>query len=128
LGRRTAKQVWDRQARWSRLRRITFASLFAPELLTGSILPIAAGAWAADAAGLSALAAAALLSIVWFGSEAVLARGAGWRLSWLSPISYLLRDAILPALWVQAWLHDGFEWRGNDVHLEAGGKMQPSAN
>jgi len=123
LGRRSARQVWDRQARWSRLRRITFPSLFAPEALTGSILPIAAGAWAAPAFGLPAPEIAALLGLVWFGSEAVLARASGWQLSWLSPVAWVVRDAMLPALWVQAWLSDGFEWRGNDVRVDAG-KMQ----
>ena len=123
LGRRSARQVWDRQARWSRLRRITFPSLFAPEALTGSILPIAAGAWAAPAFGLPAPEIAAYLSLIWFGSEAVLARAAGWQLSSLSPVAWVVRDAILPALWVQAWLRDGFEWRGNDVRVDAS-KMQ----
>jgi ceramide glucosyltransferase len=125
LGRRSAKQVWDRQARWSRLRRITFPSLFAPEALTGSVLPIAAGAWAAPAFGLPAPEIAALLSLIWFGSEAVLAHVSGWHLSWLSPITWVVRDAMLPALWVQAWLRDSFEWRGNDVRVDAG-KMQPT--
>jgi len=123
LGRRSARQVWDRQARWSRLRRITFPSMFAPEALTGSILPIAAGAWAAPAFGLPAPEIAALLALLWFGSEAVLARASGWQLSWLSPVAWIVRDALLPALWVQAWLGDGFEWRGNDVRVDAG-KMQ----
>jgi hypothetical protein len=40
-------------------------------------------------------------------------------------IAWVIRDAMLPALWVQAWLSDGFEWRGNDVHVDAG-KMQPT--
>jgi ceramide glucosyltransferase len=123
LGRRSVRQVWDRQARWSRLRRITFPSLFAPEALTGSILPIAAGACAAPALGLPAPEMLGLLSLIWFGSEAVLARVSGWQLSWLSPIAWVVRDAMLPALWVQAWLRDGFEWRGNDVRVDAG-KMQ----
>ena len=123
LGWRSARQVWDRQARWSRLRRITFPALFVPEALTGSILPIVAGACVADAFGLPAPATAALLSLIWFGSEAVLARVAGWHLSWRSPVAWVIRDAMLPALWVQAWLRDGFEWRGNDVRVDAG-KMQ----
>ena len=123
LGRRSARQVWDRQARWSRLRRITFPALFVPEALTGSILPIVAGACVADALGLPAPAIAALLSLIWFGSEAVLARVAGWHLAWRSPVAWAVRDAMLAALWMQAWLGDGFEWRGNDVRVDAG-KMQ----
>jgi ceramide glucosyltransferase len=63
------------------------------------------------------------LSLVWFGSEAVLARVAGWHLAWRSPVAWAIRDAMLAALWMQAWLGDGFEWRGNDVRVDAA-KMQ----
>jgi ceramide glucosyltransferase len=27
----------------------------------------------------------------------------------------MLRDALLPVLYVNAWLGRGFEWRGNDM-------------
>jgi ceramide glucosyltransferase len=124
LGARAARQVWDRQARWSRLRRLTFPALFAPEVLTGSLMPIAAGTLAADAIGVPAEAVFAGLALVWLGSEALLARVAGWHLSVLSPLAWIVRDALLPALWVQAWLFGGFSWRGNEIRAEA--KMQPT--
>ena len=44
LGERTARQVWDRQTRWSRLRRMSFPGCFAAEILTGCLLPLAAAA------------------------------------------------------------------------------------
>jgi ceramide glucosyltransferase len=119
LGRRTARQVWDRQMRWSRLRRLTFPALFAPELLTGSLPPIAAGALAADWAGISAAIVVLALGVVWFGSEALLARIVGWQLSPLSPFAWLVRDLLLPALWLQAWVCADFKWRGNDIRVEA---------
>ena len=124
LGARSARQVWDRQARWSRLRRVTFPAIFAPEVLTGGLLPIAAGTLAADAVGVPAPAAFAALATVWIGSEALLARVAGWHLSPLSPLAWVARDALLPALWLQAWLFGGFNWRGNEIRAEA--KMQPT--
>ncbi len=124
LGARAARQVWDRQARWSRLRRLTFPTLFAPELLTGSLLPIAGGALTADAMGMPAAAAVSALGVLWFGSEALLARVAGWHLSVLSPLAWIVRDALLPALWLQAWLGGGFSWRGNEIRVEA--NMQPT--
>ena len=34
LGRRTASEVWSRQIRWARLRRVTFPLFFAPEILS----------------------------------------------------------------------------------------------
>jgi ceramide glucosyltransferase len=115
LGRRFSRQVWERQARWSRLRRITFPSIFVLEILTGSVLPLLAGVYTADQLGLSVPAAFLVLSLVWFGSEAVLAYIGRWHLSALSPLAWMLRDLLLPVLWVQAWLSDDFHWRGNEV-------------
>ena len=45
--------------------------------------------------------------------EAMLALAAGWPMGiWFLP-ACVLRDAILPWLWVQGWTGDQFEWRGN---------------
>ena len=118
LGRRTARQVWDRQLRWARLRRATFAAFFIPELFAGSLWPLLAGAYAADGMGLSSGAALLSLAVVWFGSEALLTKAAGWHLSMTSLLSWIVRDLMLPALWVNAWLGNSFSWRGNEMHLD----------
>ena len=115
LGRRTAKQVWDRQTRWARLRRISFPRYFAAEILTGCLLPLAAAAYVADAVDMPASVLVAALAAVWFGSEALLARAAGWHLSLASPLAWALRDTLLPFAWVHAWLTDGYAWRGNEI-------------
>ena len=81
-----ARQVWDRQTRWARLRRISFPRYFAAEILTGCLLPLAAAAYVADAVDMPASVLVAALAAVWFGSEALLARAAGWHLS-LGPLS-----------------------------------------
>jgi ceramide glucosyltransferase len=119
LGPRTARQVWDRQARWSRLRRMTFPAFFLPEILTTSLLPMAAAAYLADALDLPALAGAAAFAILWYGAEIRLAARAGWHLSWLSPLAYIARDAVLPVLWAQGWLLDSFSWRGNEISADS---------
>ena len=115
LGRRKAREVWVRQLRWSRLRRITFPLLFAPEILTGCAFPFAAGLYAAASRGVNVAAAGALLLAIWFGAEAVLARAARWHFSWRMPLALLIRDLLLPVLWVDAWLSDEVVWRGNQV-------------
>jgi ceramide glucosyltransferase len=115
LGRRTAKQVWDRQTRWARLRRISFPGYFAAEILTGCLLPLAAAAYVADAVDMPAPVLIAAVAAVWFGSEALLARTAGWHLSLASPVAWALRDALLPLAWAHAWLTDGYAWRGNEI-------------
>ena len=115
LGERTARQVWDRQTRWARLRRMSFPACFAAEILTGCLLPLTAAACVADTLDVPAAALVAGLATIWFGSEAALARAAGWSFSPWSPLAWALRDALLPLVWVHAWLSEGYAWRGNDI-------------
>jgi len=117
LGERGVRQVWARQVRWAKLRRATFPLFFLPELLSGGAAPLIAAVYAASALDVPALGAAALLAGIWYGVEALVARAAGWHCSLLSPLAWLTRDAMLPLLWVQAWLGNSFSWRGNDMHL-----------
>jgi ceramide glucosyltransferase len=117
LGVRSAAQIWSRQVRWAKLRRATFPVFFLPEVLSGSFAPLVAAAVAAEAMDVSGVGVAAALGAVWFGCEAILARTAGWHLTTLSPLAWMARDAMLPALWVQAWFGNSFSWRGNDMRL-----------
>jgi ceramide glucosyltransferase len=118
LGSRTAAEVWSRQTRWSRLRRMTFPLMFVPELLPGAFFPvIAAMAFAVrmqiGAAEMGAMAASLL--VPWLGAEAALARAAGWHWSMRMAFACVLRDILLPLLWVDAWLGSGFTWRGTEM-------------
>jgi ceramide glucosyltransferase len=121
LGVRTFKQVWDRQTRWARLRRVSFPGCFAAEILTGSLLPLAAAVLVAEAMEVPAAALAAALAVLWLGSEALLARAAGWHLSPWSPLAWALRDALLPLVWLHAWLNDSYAWRGSEVRTADSG-------
>jgi len=117
LGVRSAGQIWMRQLRWAKLRRATFPLFFLPEVLSGAAAPMVAAAYAAEAFDVSGVGVIAALGAVWFGSEALLARAAGWHMTALSPLAWVARDLMLPVLWVQAWLGNSFSWRGNDMHL-----------
>lgn len=117
LGERSRVAVLARQQRWAQLRRLTFPVFFIPEVLTGSILPILSGAAAAIMLGVSALMTAAVLLVVWLGSEALLARRAGWPLGWRSPLAWIIRDLLLPYIWFKAWMSNGYEWQGNRIEV-----------
>lgn len=119
LGRRSARQIWSRQARWAKLRRLTFPLFYAPEILCGAALPTLAIAYATDGLGINVAAAIGALWLLWYGAEALLARVAGWHLSARLPLACLLRDFILPALWLVAWFDDDFIWRGNAMSVGA---------
>ncbi len=121
LGYRSLRAVWQRQSRWARLRRATFPLFFAPEILSGPALPLVAVivlAWPFD----GALGPAILLfAAVWYGSEYALASAAGWPVSQFLGTA-LTRDVLLPALWVDAWAGNSFEWRGTSMQAREPGR------
>jgi ceramide glucosyltransferase len=118
LGPRSITQVWARQLRWARLRRMSFPLLFLPEILMGSALPSLALACAAAHYGVSTPGALAGLAVIWCGAEAGLAWRAGWRLSARLIGALFVRDMLLPILWVAAWIGDDFVWRGNGMRAQ----------
>lgn len=118
LGQRRLKDVWARQLRWARLRRATFPLYFAPEILTTSLLTLAAAGVAAPVLGVSAALAVAVAAAFWYGSEALLAFAAGWPLSWRMPFAWVIRDLLLPFLWGRGWTGANVVWRGNAINVE----------
>ncbi len=115
LGIRRAGDVWKRQRRWARLRRASFPFWFSLEIFSGSLAPLSALIAATALAGLPVLLPALTFVAIWYGAEWLLASKAGWPVSRWSIATYMLRDALLPVLYVNAWLGRGFEWRGNDM-------------
>ncbi len=117
LGMRSAMQVWDRQLRWAKLRRASFPGLFVAELLTGTLLPLMAVAFAADSVGLDKAVLIVSFCVIWYGAEAILATAADWRCAWWSPLAWMARDVALPFVWIAAWLGNSFTWRGNLMNV-----------
>jgi len=122
LGRRSAAEVWNRQLRWARLRRASFLPYFVPEIFCGGILPMIGVAFLASAFGLPPAFCVAGFAALWYGAELVLAAAAGWHLSLLSPLYGIIRDLLLPVLFVGALRGNNFVWRGNEMQVE---RMQP---
>jgi ceramide glucosyltransferase len=122
LGRRTAREVWNRQVRWARLRRASFFLCFLPEILAGGVWPMIAIAIFAHGFGLSSLLVAAIFAAIWYGAEMLLAAAAGWPVSALSPLYGLVRDLLLPVLFISALRGNDFVWRGNEMEVE---RMRP---
>ncbi len=115
LGARSLREVWNRQIRWARLRRASFVLCFLPELLAGGLLPFLAIVGVAGLAGYSIPAAAASFVGFWYGAETLLVRIAGWPSSWRTPWVTVLRDLMLPFLWIAAWSGSEFVWRGTPM-------------
>jgi ceramide glucosyltransferase len=118
LGRRLASEVWKRQARWSQLRRASFPAFFIPEVLAGALVPAGLAAIVAWAYGVSPAAAAISVLALWYGSEALISHLCGWPLTWRFPFAVLLRDLMLPFVWMAGWRNAAFEWRGNGMRVK----------
>ncbi len=116
LGRRRFTEVWYRQLRWARLRRVSFPLFFLPELLAGGVLPVAA-AVALAVLGAVPPEAPALFALVWYGAEIALAAAMGWPVSAAAVTAFVLRDALLVPLWFAAIAGSGYSWRGNDMDM-----------
>jgi ceramide glucosyltransferase len=129
LGHRALSEVWSRQVRWARLRRVTFPLFFAPEIGIGALLPLVLTGFVAGSveATLWLVGAGAL----WYGSEIALAARVGWHRSPRMLAALLVRDALLPAIWASAWARTAIVWRGNamDIRTRDGTALEtgPSA-
>ena len=114
LGKRGAAEVWARQLRWARLRTASFKQFYLLEGLAGGLLPLSLAAYVIAALELPAACALVPL-VIWYGAEAMLAYLACWQLSWRSPLAWLLRDLLLPVLWLVGFLGTGVTWRGHHI-------------
>jgi ceramide glucosyltransferase len=115
LGPRGVREVWARQLRWARLRRVTFPLFFVPEIGSGVLLPaLLVALWAGSLTG---LAGAAVLAALCYGAEDRLAARAGWHRSPRMLAALLVRDALIPAIWLGAWVQSAIVWRGNAMDV-----------
>jgi ceramide glucosyltransferase len=117
LGLRGFRAVWLRQSRWARMRRKTFPLFYAFEIVAGAALPCLAAAYVACMLDLNVTAAIVGVAVSWYGPEALLARRNKWHFSWRMPLLFVLRDAMLPVIYIDAWCMDHFVWHGNEMTM-----------
>ena len=118
LGQRTAREVYSRHVRWARLRRATFPAHYAPEFMNGSFAAIVLGAYAAVQldGGISTVALVTTLIVFSLhGGEIWLARVCGFPLDWRTPFALMVRDLMLPVMFIDALLYDDFVWHGAEM-------------
>ncbi|MBB3317798.1 ceramide glucosyltransferase [Rhizobium sp. BK181] len=127
LGRRTFREIWARQCRWARLRRVTFPHFFAPEILLGVVPPLSLCVCAAFVFGASLSTTTVAVLCAAYIPELLLSARKNWHLSPISLVAMVTRDILLPAIWIRSWLAGSFDWRGNrmvigshESRLEAG--------
>ncbi|QTF08726.1 glycosyltransferase [Brenneria izadpanahii] len=126
IGRRSLSAVWSRQLRWARIRRFGFLWLFIPEILLGSLPPLAAAVYLA-AIDVFPWAIPPALMAMWYAAEWGLAKAAGWPHHPRDVLAMAIRDILFPALWLWCWTGRSFVWRGNilDAKPSPSGNRQP---
>jgi ceramide glucosyltransferase len=123
LGTRSLASIWSRQIRWARLRRVTFARFFAPEILSSALVPALGVGFGLAATGMNPAACAfAVLGIllITYGAETALSVAKGWQTSRWMPLAMLTRDVLIPAVWTAAWLGARVVWQGQAMRVRRG--------
>jgi ceramide glucosyltransferase len=103
--------------RWARLRRKTFPLFYMPEIIAGAALPCLARPTALTL-DLNIAAVTFAVALSWYGPETLLALLNRWHFSWRMPLLFILRDLMLPIVYIDAWCNH-FVWRGNEMTLSA---------
>jgi ceramide glucosyltransferase len=112
IGPRSLIQIWKRQVRWARLRRATFPLHYTAEILAGPVPPFLALLLGANVMGLDSMNLAFAFFMLWYLTEGFLSRAARWPR--LFP-AMLLRDLMLPALFIAGCAGSSFEWHGHRI-------------
>jgi ceramide glucosyltransferase len=114
LGERSYKQIWNRQLRWAKLRRVTMPLWYVLEILVTPI-PLLIGlivvpSWYT-----------LLYVVIGYIFELALAKYAKWYLSWRMPFAFLVRDVMILGIWINGWFGSKFHWSGRELELNVKG-------
>jgi ceramide glucosyltransferase len=108
------------------VRRDALPLLFLFEIFNGALLPLAFTSAALQMQGLNPLYTLGYIAI-WYLAELVLTKRAGWPLGWHALPLFILRDLMMPAIWLATYLKRGFDWRGTALIPPAGNTALPAA-
>lgn len=129
IGQRSLREIYDRQLRWSVIRRAHEPATFPLEPITSPLPAAVAAAIAAPLIDLSAGTAFGLTVFGWFGCEILIAWLKGWEVSILSPLAFIGREILALAAWLRAWTTDDVVWANGrfDVFTGAQGPLPKAA-
>lgn len=106
------RQFWGRYARWARYRRLYLSWNIPVEAATSAAATAFLAIAAAPALHLHPAAAVAATLALRYAGEAALFLAKGWPLRIGDPLLWLLRDALLPAMWLRGYLDRPVHWKG----------------
>ncbi|SFK67067.1 glycosyltransferase [Methylocapsa palsarum] len=110
IGARTLREIYDRQVRWSVIRRANERFTYPLEPLSSALPAAFAGALAAPLAGAPGISGFLFTFTGWFFAETTLAYCKGWDVSLLSPLAFVAREILSLAAWLRAWTTYDVVW------------------
>jgi ceramide glucosyltransferase len=118
VGPRRFRDFWQRHLRWHCCRRCHHQLTFLVEPFAGSMGAMLAGTvfWS-YLVGTVAMPGMMAFLVGWWGMEAYFLHRQGWPFTWRSPIAWLVRDLLLPVLWVSAATTQTLMWRGSRMDV-----------
>ena len=125
LGARHFVDVYHRQLRWMVIRRNDELISFLAEPICQAVPAVIASALAAPLLGLAPTVAGSATLLLWFALETLLSMAKGWQLSWAAPAVFVVREATMLAVWLNAWVTDQVVWAKDSVNARAGAKPPP---
>ncbi len=125
LGARDFADVYQRQLRWSVIRRNDELVSFLAEPICQALPAVMASALAAPLVGLDPALTAFATLFLWFVVETLLYMAKGWQLSWAAPGVFVVREAAMLAVWLNAWVTDRVVWAKHSVNARAGARPAP---
>ncbi|HXP06027.1 MAG TPA: glycosyltransferase [Stellaceae bacterium] len=120
LGRRSLREVCDRQLRWLMIRRFEAPLAYVVEPLFGSAVATIAGAIGAPLFGLPAWLMAAATLVFWLALQSLVVALNSWGWSWRFPIASLCGEIIMPVLWARSWFLRNARWAGRMFEMPRG--------
>ncbi len=127
LGSREFEDVYQRQLRWSVIRRNDELLSFLLEPICQAFPAVIVGALAAPLIDLSPFAGFAATFVSWFALETLLSMAKGWQLSLAAPAVFVVREVMMLAVWVNAWMTDRVVWAKDKVHARVAAQPAPPA-
>lgn len=110
IGARSLREIYERQVRWSVIRRANEHFSFPLEPLASPLPAALAGALAAPLAGLPAWLGFCATLLGWFCGETLFAILKRWEISAWSPLAFLGREILSLIAWLRAWTTHDVVW------------------
>ncbi len=110
LGRRSFAEVYQRQLRWSVIRRGDAPLSFLLEPFCQASPAILAATLAAPLTGSGPLQGAAATFMLWLVVESLLSSAKGWSLTWGAPLVFTAREIVMLTVWLHAWTTNRVVW------------------